>query len=97
MGAAGVVFRKELLEGARDRRALVAVFISISIFPILVLFMGRFAEGVRDEVRQMEIPVVGGEHAPDLTDWLSRQPGVEVVAGPEEPMRVWVQDYNSAV
>lgn len=85
MGAAGVVFRKELLEGARDRRALVAVFISISIFPILVLFMGRFAEGVRDEVRQMEIPVVGGEHAPDLTDWLSRQPGVEVVAGPEEP------------
>lgn len=85
MGAAGVVFRKELLEGARDRRALVAVFVSISIFPILVLFMGRFAEGVRDEVRQMEIPVVGGEHAPDLTDWLSRQPGVEVVAGPEEP------------
>lgn len=85
MGAAGVVFRKELLEGARDRRALVAVFISISIFPILVLFMGRFAEGVRDEVRQMEIPVVGGEHAPDLTAWLSRQPGVEVVAGPEEP------------
>ena len=85
MGAAGVVFRKELVEGARDRRALVAVFISISIFPILVLFMGRFAEGVRDEVRQMEIPVVGGEHAPDLTDWLSRQPGVEVVAGPEEP------------
>lgn len=85
MGATGVVFRKELLEGARDRRALVAVLISISIFPILVLFMGRFAEGVRDEVQQMEIPVVGGEHAPDLTDWLSRQPGVEVVAGPEEP------------
>lgn len=85
MGATGVVFRKELLEGARDRRALVAVFVSISIFPILVLFMGRFAQGVRDEVRQMEIPVVGGEHAPDLTDWLSRQPGVQLVAGPEEP------------
>lgn len=84
-GATGVVFRKEMTEGLRDRRSLVAVLISISIFPVLVLFMGRFAEGVRNEVRQMEIPVLGAENAPDLTDWLGRQPGVAVVAGPEEP------------
>ncbi len=85
MRRAGVVFRKELLEGIRDRRSLIAVLISISIFPILVLFMGRFSRQVQDEVREMALPVAGAENAPELTAWLVRQPGVTVEAAPEDP------------
>lgn len=83
---AGIVFGKELLEGIRDRRALVAVLVSISIFPVLMLVMGRFSEGVRDEARNLVLPVEGTEHAPALTAWLERQPGVEIAPAPADPV-----------
>ena len=85
MRAAGVVFRKELLDGLRDRRAFIAVLVSISIFPIVMLVMGRFSEGIRDEVRDMEVPVAGREHAPALVAWMGQQTGIEVVAAPDDP------------
>ncbi len=85
MGTAGVVFRKELLEGIRDRRALVAVVLSISIFPVLVLFMGRFSRGVRDEARNLTLPVAGAERAPALVEWLDRQPGLAIDEAPGDP------------
>ena len=86
MHRTGVVFRKELLEGIRDRRALVAVLISISIFPLLMLVMGRFAEGVRSEARQMVLAVEGGENAPALVAWLERQPGLDIGPAPPDPI-----------
>ena len=85
MRSAAVVFWKELLDGARDRRALIAVLISISIFPLMMLFIGRFSEGIRDEVRHMEVPVEGRDNAPDLVAWLERQPGLELSPAPEDP------------
>lgn len=85
MRSAAIVFRKELLDGLRDRRAFIAVLVSISIFPIVMLFMGRFAAGIRDEVRDMEVPVAGGENAPALVEWLAQQPGLELIPAPEDP------------
>ena len=85
MHGAGIVFRKELLDGIRDRRAFIAVLVSISIFPLMMLFIGRFSEGIREEVRNMEVPVAGGEHAPALVEWLARQPGLELTPAPEDP------------
>ena len=80
-----VVFRKELLEGIRDRRAFIAVLISISIFPVLMMFIGRFSEGIRDEVREMDLPVQGAEHAPELSAWLAQRPGLNLTEAPEDP------------
>ena len=85
MRSAAIVFRKELLDGIRDRRAFIAVLVSISIFPLMMLFIGRFSEGIRDEVRNMEVPVEGREHAPALVDWLAQQPGLELAPAPEDP------------
>lgn len=85
MRSAAIVFRKELLDGIRDRRAFIAVLVSISILPLMMLFIGRFSEGIRDEVRNMEVPVEGREHAPALVEWLAQQPGLELAPAPEDP------------
>ncbi len=85
MHPAVVVFRKELREGMRDRRALVAVAFSISIFPALMLLMGNFAERIRNQVEDMEIPVEGAFNAPNLVAWLEQQPGIGIVPAPEDP------------
>ena len=85
MKSAGVVFRKEMLEGLRDRRAFIAVLISISIFPLLILFMGRFSREIRDETRSMVLPVESAENAPALAEWLARQPGLEIEPAPADP------------
>ena len=79
-----VVFRKEMLDGIRDRRSLMSVCISALIGPLLVGFMfNRLAERQR-EAQDIQIPVVGAERAPALIDWLEQQDGVEIVAGPQD-------------
>lgn len=83
--AAAVVFRKEMLEGLRDRRAFIAVLVSISIFPAVMLLMGRFSREIRDETRSMTLPVAGGENAPPLAEWLARQPGIAIEPAPADP------------
>ncbi len=91
-----IVFRKELLEASRDRRALIAVGFSISIFPILMLLMGNFAGRIQDEVLDMEIPVEGAEHAPNLVAWLEQQPGVAITPAPSDPLQA-VRDRETDV
>ena len=79
-----VVFRKEMLDGIRDRRSLMSVCISALIGPLLVGFMfNRMAERQR-EAQDIQIPVVGAERAPALIDWLEQQDGVEIVEGPQD-------------
>ena len=79
-----VVFRKEMLDGLRDRRSLMSVCISALIGPLLVGFMfNRMAERQR-EAQDIQIPVVGAERAPALIDWLEQQDGVEIVEGPQD-------------
>ncbi len=85
MRTAGTVFGKELLEGVRDRRALIAVVISISIIPVMFLLIGRFSREVRREVANMTVPVAGAENAPALAEWLERAPGIGLEPAPEDP------------
>ena len=69
------VFRKEIIEGARDRRALVpALFFGPLLGPVL------FAVVVSTVVRQVDgmaevltVPVVGAEHAPNLVGNLAQR------------------------
>ena len=80
-----VVMRKELKDSLRDRRALFSIAFSIVIGPVLVGFMmNRIADRQR-ESENVEIPVVGQQHAPAFVDWLRQQAGVRVVAGPHRP------------
>jgi sodium transport system permease protein len=79
------VFRKEIKDAFRDRRALTSIVIGSLFGPLLVGFMlNRLADRQR-QIEDIRIPVVGIEHAPVLVEWLRQQSGVEVVAGPEDP------------
>ena len=91
-----VVFRKEMLDGIRDRRSLMSVCISALIGPLLMGFMfNRLAERQR-EAQDIQIPVVGAERAPALIDWLEQQDGVEIVEGPQDTEQA-VRERNEDV
>jgi len=87
MKGAATVFRKEVRENLRDRRAL---FNSLLLGPLLfpLLFVGMMwiitsAEQERAE-QPLELPVVGARHAPSLIRYLEQQ-GVIILPEPEDP------------
>lgn len=71
-----VVMRKELLDLFRDRRTLLlALGMGPLLFPLLMLGIGTLGENrAREQIQKpLELPVVGGEHAPNLIAWLQGQ------------------------
>ena len=90
-----IVFRKELKDSLRDRRAIVAIVIGVLVGPAVIVFMvNRVADRERAAER-VRIPVRGAEHAPTLVQWLRQQPGVTIVeapASPEQAVRAGLED-----
>jgi sodium transport system permease protein len=79
------VFRKELKDSSRDRRALFAILFGVLVGPAVIAFMvDRIAER-EASAAEVRVPVTGAAHAPALIAWLSSQAGVEVVPGPDDP------------
>jgi hypothetical protein len=61
-----VVFRKEIRDSSRDRRALVAIAFSVLVGPAVIAFMvDRIVDRER-RADEVQIAVTGGEHAPVL-------------------------------
>lgn len=87
MNPVWIVARKELKDASRDRRAIISVLISVFFAPILVVFMLNKIADRQSEVEDIRIPVVGGEHAPALIDWLRQQGGVDIITGPRDAER----------
>ncbi len=79
-----VVFRKELKDAARDRRAIYSVLFGSLLGPVMVGFMVNSVADRQRQIEEITIPVVGMAHAPALVDWLRQQSGVQVVPGPED-------------
>lgn len=80
-----IVARKELTDAFRDRRAIYTVLFSTLFGPLLIGFMFRQIAGQEKAAQEIQVPVVGREHAPLLVQWLEQQAGVEIVAGPSDP------------
>ena len=80
-----VVFRTELKNWGRDRRSLISVLVGSLFGPLIIAFMFNTMANRQRQVEDVKIPVVGAEHAPALVDWLRQQPGIEIVAGPDDP------------
>jgi sodium transport system permease protein len=96
MAQAVVVFRKELKDAFRDRRAIYSIVIGAVFGPVLVgVMLNRLADRQR-QIEDVRIPVVGAEHAPALIDWLRQQAGVEIVTGPNDAEAA-VRDRNEDV
>ena len=81
------VFKKEVRENIRDRKAVFnSVLLGPILFPVLFIGLAWFATSKQMERAEqvLEVPVVGAEHAPNLVNFL-RQQGVLVLDGPEDP------------
>ena len=66
------VFYKELIDGIRDRRALLSALAFPLTTPILIAVMLNFMADPTDLVGDIELPVIGGEHAPLLIQALEK-------------------------
>ena len=80
-----VVFRKELVDGSRDRRSMMTLVFSADDRAGAVR---RALHGVRraqeERRRASPLPVAGAEYAPVFVDWLKQQTGVTIVPAPAD-------------
>jgi sodium transport system permease protein len=82
-----IVFRKEVRENVRDRRALFnSLLLGPLLFPLLFVGMMWFLASAEQERAQqtLELPVVGAHYAPSLIRYLEQQ-GVLIQPEPENP------------
>jgi sodium transport system permease protein len=81
------VFRKEVRENIRDRRALFnSLLLGPLLFPLLFVGLMWFLQSAEKERQEqtLELPVIGAEHAPSLIRFLEQQ-GTEIQPAPEDP------------
>jgi sodium transport system permease protein len=90
------VFRKEIVDGARDRRSLMSLMFSAVIAPLLFGVMFTVIAERRKSADEITLPVAGAEYAPAFVDWLQQQTGVTVVPAPANPERA-VRDRDEDV
>jgi len=79
------VAHKEWIDGFRDRRALYTLLLGSLFGPLMIGFMFNQIARQQKAAQEIQVPVVGREHAPVLVNWLTQQSGVEVIPGPEDP------------
>jgi len=85
-GTVITVMRKELKDLSRDRRTLaLALFLGPLLYPALMLGMGSLAEKrARTQIdKELDIPVVGKENAPNLVAFLASY-GLKAVEPPKD-------------
>ena len=81
------VFKKEVMENLRDRKAVFnSVLLGPLLFPVLFIGLAYFATSKQIERAEqvLEVPVVGAEYAPNLVNFLEQQ-GVVIQDPPEDP------------
>lgn len=81
-----VVCRKELLDGARDRRSIMSALIAPLLWPLMIVLIFNTLAGQRRKSENLKVPIVGASGAPALVDWLRQQQGIEIEEGPENPL-----------
>ena len=82
-----IVFKKEVRENLRDRRALFnSLLLGPLLFPVLFIGLMWFLESAEQEraEKTLELPVVGAQFAPNLIRFLE-QHGVVIQPEPENP------------
>ena len=71
-----IVFRKEVLDNFRDRRTLLSALLLGPLFgPVIFAFAINLSlkQSVSDASEALDLPVLGAEHAPNLTRYLRSQ------------------------
>lgn len=92
--AFGVVYRKELLDSLRDRRALLSmIVVPLVLMPLLLVGIGGlgFTLAERAHVQVVDVMVLGGERVPELLQGIDNLPTVRLVA-PSDDYRQLIGD-----
>ncbi len=76
------IVHKELLDGLRDRRAVLSAFSFPLFTPLLLAFMLNSLATNTDD--PLDMAVIGGEHAPNLVEFIENQ-GIELQPAPDDP------------
>ena len=87
MRGLATVFRKEVRENVRDRRALFnSLLLGPLLFPLLFVGMMWFLQSAEKERQEqaLELPVIGADYAPSLVRFLEQQ-GTDILPEPEDP------------
>ena len=87
MSGLTIVFKKEVRENLRDRRALFnSLLLGPLLFPVLFVGLMWFLESAEQEraEKTLELPVVGAQFAPSLIRFLEQQ-GAVILPEPENP------------
>ncbi len=87
MNGLTIVFKKEVRENLRDRRALFnSLLLGPLLFPVLFVGLMWFLESAEQEraEKTLELPVVGAQFAPSLIRFLEQQ-GAVIQPEPENP------------
>ena len=77
------IFRKELIDGLRDRRALLSVLIFPFFGPLLIVFMLNSLTSSDTIKERLKLPVIGSDYAPTLMEVLE-EGGIDVVDPPTD-------------
>jgi sodium transport system permease protein len=85
MRQAWAVFRKELVDGSRDRRSISSLLFSAIVSPLLFGVMFTVSAEQRKSADVVALPVEGAQYAPAFVEWLGQQSGVTIVPPPADP------------
>ena len=78
------VFRKEVIDGLRDRRTIVTMLVTgIAMGPIALVVMSNYVAGLEEKRAAKEVLVDGIERAPQLANFFARN-GITPVAAPTD-------------
>ena len=81
----GTVLRKELLDGRRDKRAILSALLFPLGLPLFVYFVLNAIVDISKDLEEIELPIVGAENAPALIDWLEQR-GVKLTSVEGDPI-----------
>ena len=98
--ALAIVYRKELVDGVRDRRSILSGLLPIALVPLMVTFIQWKTVETAESAQSVTVTVAGAEHGRELVDWLSRQRGVtveETDADPEADVRAGKLGFALAI
>lgn len=88
------VVRKELVDNARDRRALsTALLVTPLMGPLVLVLMFNLMSNMAETARAPTVPIVGRDNAPELARYLEQQ-GVTLESPPADPEQV-VRDQDA--
>ena len=90
MNGLRTVYKKEVRENLRDKRAIFnSVLLGPILFPILFIGLAYFTASKQQErvEKVLEVPVVGAQYAPNLVNFLTQQGAlIETVTGDPEAL-----------